>query len=248
MIQIIVPMSGEARRFAERGYTFPKPLVEVAGRPVIELVVENITPNEPHRFVFVCRQEHLTRMSLGDVLSLIAPGSIAIGVDQPTAGALCSVLLASEHIESGELLICNADQVVDASIADFLQSARQGIWDGYIMTFPSTHPKWSYVKEENGEVIAVAEKRPISRAATVGIYYFRTGTLFLKAATETILKGASVGGEFFVSPVYNQMILAGQRVGHWPIPREAMHSLGTPEDLERFSALLDGRRGDSIDA
>jgi NDP-sugar pyrophosphorylase family protein len=237
MLQIVIPMSGEGRQFAEQGYTFPKPLVDIAGRPMIEIVVRNVTPREPHRFVFICRKEHVERFALADVLQLIAPQSDLILLDQPTAGALCSVLLAADRLsEDSELLVVNSDQFVDASIDVFLAAARQVEADGSLIVFPSTHPKWSYVKVEDGSVVAVAEKRPISRNATAGIYYFRGSRNFLKAAERVILKNAAVSGEFYVCPVYNELILEGQAVTIFPIAREQMHSLGTPEDVKTFSA------------
>jgi NDP-sugar pyrophosphorylase family protein len=237
MIHIVVPLGGEGKRFAERGYSFPKPLVEIVGKPMIEVVVHNLTPTESHQFIFVCRQEHLERFALSEVLVLIAPESEIVSIRNPTAGALCSVLLGMEYLQHDEeLLVANADQYVDVTIDEFLTAARGGMWDGYLMTFPATHPKWSYAKVEDDAVVAVAEKRPISRNATVGLYYFRSGRDFLAAAERMLLKNATVGGEFYVAPLYNELILMGKRIGIYPIAREQMHSLGTPEDVENFTA------------
>jgi dTDP-glucose pyrophosphorylase len=136
-----------------------------------------------------------------------------------------------------ELLIANSDQYLEEDIDRFLATARQAGTDGCIMTFPSTHPKWSFVKLVDGEVLTVAEKRPISSNATAGLYYFRSSGDFLAAAEKMILKNASRDGEFFVSPVYNELILAGKRITTHPIAREQMHSLGTPEDVEAFGSL-----------
>jgi len=114
MIHIVMPMGGEGKRFAERGYTFPKPLVEIAGKPMVEIVVHNLTPSEPHRFIFICRQEHLQKFALGEVLNLIAPENRVISMRSPTSGALCSVLLGMEYLQNDdELLVANADQFVD---------------------------------------------------------------------------------------------------------------------------------------
>lgn len=237
MIRIVVPMGGEGRQFAERGYTFPKPLVEVAGQPLIELVVRNLTPAEPHEFVFICRRDHVEKFALGDVLRLIAPGCRIVTMARPTAGALCSVLLGLEHLEhEDELVVANADQLVDLSIDRFLATARRAAWDGAIMTFPNTHPRWSYARTEGDEVVTVAEKQPISRNATVGIYYFKHGLVFARAAERMLLKNASLGGEFYVAPVYNELILDGHRVGIVPIHAQHMHGLGTPEEVERFQS------------
>ena len=239
MIHIVVPMGGEGRLFAERGYPFPKPLVEIAGQPLIEIVVRSLTPSEPHTFVFICRQEHLTGYALANVLELVAPGCQVVPMAKPTAGALCSVMLGLEHLPNdGELLVANADQCVDVAIDRFLASARAGAWDGYLMTFPNTHPRWSYARTEGDQVVAVAEKQPISRNATAGLYYFRRGADFIRGAERMLLKNASVSGEFYVAPVYNELILGQKRVGIFPIEASAMHGLATPEEVERYQALL----------
>ncbi|MEZ5290583.1 MAG: glycosyltransferase family 2 protein [Vicinamibacterales bacterium] len=239
MTRIVVPMGGDGRQFAERGYTFPKPLVEIAGQPLVELVVRNLTPAEPHQFVFICKAEHVQKYALGDVLRLVAPGCTLVTMAKATAGALCSVLLGMEHLaHDDELVIANADQWIDVPIDRFLEAARAGGWDGGIMTFPNTHPRWSYARIEDDRVVAVAEKQPISRHATVGIYYFRRGADFVRAAERMLLKNASVAGEFYVAPVFNELVLDGKTVGHFPIAAAEMHGLGTPEEVERFQSRV----------
>lgn len=236
MIHIVIPMGGEGKRFAERGYTFPKPLIEIFGKPIIEVVVNNVRPSEPHQFIFVCRKDPIENFALQDVLNLIAPESKVISMAQPTAGALCSVLLGIEDFANeDELVIVNADQFVDQTMDRFLAGAREGKWDGYIMTFPSTHPKWSYAKVEGEEVVTVAEKRPISHHATVGWYYFKRGLDFVEAAERMLVKNAALDGEFYVCPVYNELILMGKKISIHPLSKGQMVSLGTPEDLEKFS-------------
>lgn len=241
MINILIPMGGRGKPFVEHGYTFPKPLVEIQGWPMIDVVVRNLTPSEPHRFVFVCRMEHLQRYAMADLFKLIAPGSVIVPMSGDTAGALCSVLLAKEHINGAdELIIANADQFLELQIDDFLAAARRAEADGCLITFPSTHPKWSFAKVDAlGNVTMTAEKRPISNHATAGVYYFKQGARFVAAAEGLIVKGARSGGEFYVCPVYNELILEGQRVTTYPIAKHQMHSLGTPEDTEQFAKSFD---------
>jgi NDP-sugar pyrophosphorylase family protein len=237
MFNIVIPMGGEGKRFAECGYTFPKPLVEIAGRSMVEIVVQNLVPKEAHRFIFICNRDHLDKYALGEVLHLISPGCRIVSIRGQTAGALCSVLLAMEYLDSDdELLIANADQFVEISIDDFLMHARKPDTDGCIMTFPATHPKWSYAKtDDRGEVLMVAEKRPISQHATTGIYYFRRSSDFVDGAEQMILKNTMTAGEYYVCPVYNELILKGKKITVFPITREQMHSLGTPEDVASFA-------------
>ena len=243
MLTIVIPMGGEGRRFAEAGYTFPKPLVEIDRRPMIELVVDNLRPAEAHRFVFVCRKDHVDQYALADVLQQIAPGCRVVTMGGPTAGALCSVLLGLTADDAAdELIVANADQIMDFSMAEFLADARARQADGSIITFPSTHPKWSYVRLENDLVVAAAEKRPISPHATAGLYYFSRVSEFAAAAESMLLKNAALRNEFFVCPVYNEYVLLGRRVTVYPIHRDSMHSLGTPEDVERFAVRIGSKQ------
>src|ERR1041384_2134776 len=171
MLQIVVPLGGKAARFQERGYTFPKPLIEIGSQSMIEVVLKNLAPPSPNQFTFVCRKEQLTQFYLGDMLRLLAPGCRIIPLEQDTAGALCSVLLAIDELKpDDELLIANGDQFIAAGLDSFYQACRAPDIDGCILTFAATHPRWSFVKTDaKGRVTATAEKRPISKEATVGI-------------------------------------------------------------------------------
>ncbi len=236
MLQVIVPMAGKASRFQERGYTFPKPLLEIGNESMIEVVLKNLAPPAPARFTFVCRKEHVTQFYLGDMLSLIAPGCRVLALEQETAGALCSVLLAMDQVApDDEVLVANGDQFISTGLESFYAACRQPDIDGCILTFTATHPRWSFAKtNEQGRVIAVAEKRPISKQATVGLYYFRRASDLMEGAETLMLKGLTTSGQFFVAPVYNELILAGKALITHHLPDGAMHSLGTPEDYESF--------------
>jgi len=235
-LHVIVPLGGKASRFEDRGYTFPKPLIEIGTQSMIEIVIRNLEPPAPVRFTFICRKEHLTKFYLGDMLRLLAPDARIVALDTDTAGALCSILLAIDDIvPDEELLIANGDQYITTSLAPFYEGCRQPGVDGCILTFSATHPRWSFVRTDAaGKVTAVAEKRPISRQATVGLYYFRRGADFIEGAERMIVKGLTTAGQFFVAPVYNELILAGKTVTTHHLPDGTMHSLGTPEDLEMF--------------
>jgi NDP-sugar pyrophosphorylase family protein len=236
MLQIIVPLGGKATRFEERGFTFPKPLIEIGNEAMIEMVLKNLNPPTPNQFTFICRKEHLLKFYLGDMLRLLAPGCRVISLEHETAGALCSVLLAIDELNlDEELLIANGDQFITTGLEPFYEACRRPGIDGCILTFTAAHPRWSFVKTDaNGFVTATAEKRPISKQATVGLYYFRRARDLFEAAEKMIVKGLTTSGQFFVCPVYNELILAGKKVTTHHLPDGAMHSLGTPEDVEAF--------------
>lgn len=236
VLNIVVPMAGRGSRFADAGYTFPKPLIEVKGKPMISVVVDNLRPKVEHQFIFIVQKEHYEKYALSDMLELLAPGCKIVQVDGITEGAACTVLLATEYIENDdELIIANSDQFVDLDITSMVEFARKEELDGAILTFEATHPKWSYSKTgEGGFVCEVAEKRPISRNATVGIYYYKKGRHFVENAQKMILKNCRVNGEFYVAPVFNEMILSDLKIKNFHMERSRMHGLGTPEDLNEF--------------
>ena len=109
--------------------------------------------------------------------------------------------------------------------------------DGGIATFKSTHPKWSYAKiNSNNLVSEVAEKKPISDVATVGIYYWKKGLDFVKYAEKMIEKNIRVNNEFYICPVFNEAIEDEKNI--YAIPVKTMWGLGTPEDLQMYLGLF----------
>jgi NDP-sugar pyrophosphorylase family protein len=236
MLNIVVPMAGSGKKFVEKGYTFPKPLIEISGEPMIQRVVKNLTPKKDHRFIFVCRREHYEQYKLGSMLQLIAPNCKVVISNASTEGAVCTVLLAKEHINTSEpLIIANSDQFVDVDINQFINATEVVGLDGLIMTFKSTHPKWSFVKlGADGFVMETAEKNPISNDATVGIYYYTKGSDFVFGAENMIRKDIRTNNEFYVCPVFNELILQDKKYKIFEIGAEKMYSWGTPEDLDNF--------------
>lgn len=233
MLNIVVPMAGRGSRFAQAGYKLPKPLIDIHGRPMIEYVTKNITPDCAHRFIYICQQEHLEKYDLKTQLERIAPGCVIVTVDHITEGAACTVLLAEKYIDNSDpMMIANSDQFVDTDINRYLAAMQAR--DGLIMTMPANDPKWSYIKYDNdGFVTLVREKEVISNQATVGIYNYSHGADFVRYAHQMIEKNIRVNGEFYVAPVYNEMIEAGKKIVFCDVG-EKMHGLGIPEDLEAF--------------
>jgi NDP-sugar pyrophosphorylase family protein len=238
MLNIVIPMAGRGSRFANAGYELPKPLIPIHGHPMIRLVTKNLRPHQPHRFIFLCLQEHIEKHEVDRLLKRWEPGCEIVIVDQVTEGAACTVLLAKELINNGDsLMIANSDQWVDTDINAYLDTMNALKLDGLIMTMWADDPKWSFVRiDEQGHVTEVVEKEVISNEATVGIYNFRRGADFVAAAEKMIEKGARVNGEFYVAPVYNELISRGEAIGYFNIGKvgDGMYGLGVPEDLNLF--------------
>jgi len=239
-MNVLIPMAGAGKRFAEAGYTFPKPLIPINDKPMIQWVVENL--NIDARFIFICQKEHLQRYALGALLNLVAPGCKIVEIDGITEGAACTTLLAKELIDNDRpLLLANSDQfVADFNSNQFMYSMVADEIDGGLLAFESTHPKWSFARLGNdGFVAEVAEKKPISNIATVGIYYWKKGSDYVKYAEQMIAKNIRVNNEFYVCPVFNEAIRDGKKIKILKI--KEMWGLGTPEDLEKFDREYKGQ-------
>ena len=234
----MIPMAGAGSRFSNEGYQQPKPLIPIHGVPMIEVVVNNLRPEESHRFIFICQKKHIQEYGLNKYLKDIAPSSIIVEVDGLTEGAACTVLAAKEYINNDEsLMIANSDQFIDIDINTYLRYFSSEKLDGLIMTMHSDDPKWSFVKlDSSGYVIDIAEKKVISNEATVGIYNFTVGRSFVEAAEEMILQNQRVNGEFYVAPVYNVLLERNNIIGIFNIGSvgSGLFGLGIPDDLRKF--------------
>lgn len=231
-LNVLIPMAGAGSRFEKAGYTFPKPLIEVNKKPMIQVVVENL--NIDANYIFVVQQEHRVKYNLDTLLNLIAPGCKIVETEGVTEGAACTALLASEFIDNdAPLFFANSDQFVDWNSNEFMYKMNESDADGGIVVFEATHPKWSFAEiNQNNIVTRVAEKNPISTNATVGFYYWKKGSSFVKYANQMIDNNVRVNNEFYVCPVFNEAIQDNKKIISFKA--NTMWGLGTPEDLELF--------------
>jgi len=231
-LNVLIPMAGAGSRFEQAGYTFPKPLIEVKGKPMIQVVVENL--NLDANYIYVVQKSHREKYNLDTLLNLITPGCKIVETDGLTEGAACTALLAKEYIDNDSpLFFANSDQFVEWDSNEFMYKMQETNTDGGIVTFTATHPKWSFAKiDDNGLVTEVAEKNPISDIATVGYYYWKNGSDFVKYAEQMIDKNIRVNNEFYVCPVFNQAIKDCKQIRTFNV--KGMWGLGTPEDLKNY--------------
>jgi HAD superfamily hydrolase (TIGR01509 family) len=231
-LNVLIPMAGAGSRFEQAGYTFPKPLIDVRNKPMIQVVVENL--NIKANYVYIVQKKHREKYNLDTLLNLITPGCKIVEVDGLTEGAACTALLAKEYINNdAPLFFANSDQFAEWDSNEFMYKMNETNTDGGIVTFEATHPKWSFAKvNELGLVTEVAEKNPISNIATVGYYYWKHGSDFVKYAEQMINKNIRVNNEFYVCPVFNEAIQDNKQIRTFNIDK--MWGLGTPEDLKYY--------------
>lgn len=231
-LNVLIPMAGGGTRFANAGYTLPKPLISVNGKPMIEVVCNNL--NIDANYIFLVQKEHYEKYNLNYLLNLIAPNCKIIQIDGITEGAACTTLFAKKFINNkNPLIMANSDQYVEWDSNECLYSFYDDKNDGGIVTFEAQDTKWSYAKiGTNGFVSEVAEKKVISNDATVGIYYWKHGSDYVKYAERMISKNIRVNNEFYVCPVFNQAIADGKKIKAKRV--EKMWGIGTPEDLKIY--------------
>lgn len=238
-MKVLIPLAGAGSRFFKAGFKDPKPLIDVAGKPMIQRVIENIDmPEREH--IFIVQKPHIEKYpQIKEYLQGCVNNSTVVEIEGLTEGAACTTLLAKEHIDNDEpLLIANADQWVDW-IPEHFQNFCKEV-DGCIPFFLSDSPKHSYSRVDytTGNITQVAEKQVISNFATVGIYYWARGSDYVSCAEEMIKRNIRFNNEFYICPVYN--ILINSRGGKVkPYPVFEMRGMGTPEELERFLKKLE---------
>lgn len=240
MINILFPLAGENIYFSSSDYSYPKPLIEISDLPMIQLATEPYRRIQgKKRFIFVVNQAECTKYNFDNVLKLLADDSCDVQIvylNRPTQGALCTCMLAWSKLEKNcPLIIANYDQIISDDLNNYINFFNSHLADAGTITIESIHPRWSYVLvEENYKVVEAAEKRPISKHAIAGIYYFKDAETFINAAIGCIENEASIGGIYYVSSSLNQLILSNHKVLSIQIAKKSYHSFYSPEKIAEY--------------
>lgn len=228
-------MAGRASRFFDAGFNTPKPLILIHGKTMIEWAMQSfnfLSKDTPHKIFFIILEEHVKKYALDTELKkLFGEKSGIICLTSMTRGQAETCLAAKAHIDNNDALcIYNCDTY---SVCDMRGTINTYDPDGIIAYFESSNPLYSYARiDESGYVQETAEKRVISNCATNGMYYFKHGSDFVRAAEAMIAQNTLYNNEFYVAPCYNELIRAGKKIK--AIPVRWVKNMGTPEELEVF--------------
>ena len=241
-MQVIIPMSGSGSRFARAGYTDPKPLIPVDGRPLIEHVI-GMFPGVTD-FVFVCSRAHLETTRLEAVLRRAAPTGRIVAIEPHKLGPVYATLQAEALIRNDEPAIVNyCDFSVHWDFRDFCRTLHTLDPAGALTAYRGFHPHslgpnlYAYMRQENNRMLEIREKYcftedRMNEFASSGTYYFRTGELLRHYFREAMLRNLTTNGEFYASMPYNLMVADGHPVHIYEL--EHFLQWGTPEDLEEY--------------
>jgi len=233
-LNIIIPLAGKGSRLSQAGYKVPKPLIKIGEKTIMQWAIDTI--GLKGNFIFCCKKEHIQKFNLDEKLRNIIPNCKIISINEETEGTAQTILQASEFIDNDEeLFISDSDHFMIWDYNSFsLQITKKPI-DACVMVYPDkqTSNAYSYVKiNDDGFVTESAEKIPISAIAVAGMHYYKKGSDFVTYAKKMISKNIRFNNEFYVTPVYNQLIMDGKKIITYPIERK--WPLGDPDEIIAF--------------
>jgi len=226
-------MAGLGKRFQMKGFSLPKPLIDINGIPMIVKVLDSLELSQAQFLFVIAKNEYSEHIK--SLISSSVKKSKFIEIDYVTEGPACSCLLFREEIDNDEeLVIANCDQIMEWDSENFLMNVRR--FDGAVVTYYNDTDKNSYARiDKRGQVLEIREKEVISNVSLNGVHYWKKGKYFV-ASTEDMITAddRAPNGEFYVGPTYNYMINKGLTVGIYHIPNQQHHAVGVPVDLENY--------------
>jgi NDP-sugar pyrophosphorylase family protein len=241
----LLPMAGAGARFRVAGYAEPKPLVPVAGRPMVERALDSLPPAS--RWVAVCQAEHLRHSGLLPALRGRGPDRSVetLAVDGLTAGQASTCLLARDMVDAGApLFIAPCDTAFVYDEARWAALAANPEVDAVAWTFRN-HPhanrnpgQYGWVQAgAGGAVTGVSVKIPLSAdprddPGITGAFWFRQARWFFEAAEALMAQDRRVNGEFYVDSVLGLLVEQGRQVRLFDVRHYVC--FGTPDDVRTF--------------
>jgi len=244
---VLMTMAGHGSRFKERGYLPPKFRIMARGRTLMDWSLSSLRAFFGERFIFACLDEEdgewirSTAAALGIGEVVIAKRS---GVSRGQAETAFDALV---HVDpSRPLWIYNIDTCVTPNA---MQPQDLDTADGCIPVFHCTEPSMSFVRHaSDDDVMEIAEKQPISSWATVGLYGFRSAACFAKHYQDAYDRGRIpiTQGERYVAPIYQLMLMHGERVIAPRLKMGDVNVLGTPAQVLVFDPAAQPPFGNSV--
>lgn len=241
-MQLVIPMAGLGKRFADAGYTMPKPLIPVAGLPMVVRVAQNLP--RATRTVFIVHPEHAATYPLAKTLTDHVPGAVVVVAPGLTEGQACSVRLAAEHLDPNDSVLvaaCDSTQVYSASTHDAL--CADPSLDCLIWTYRGeprvlVNPHWyGWVATNGVRVTRVSVKKPLSATplhdhVVSGTFWFRKAKRMIDGIDELVRRNLRVNDEFYLDSVPALLLEAGRGVAVFEMDKYI--GWGTPDDFRDY--------------
>lgn len=239
-LHIIMPMAGEGRRFFKKGWTTPKPLIELHGVPLFMRAIGSVyVEDAAMKYSFIVRKEHIDRYAIDERIKSQLPEANIISVERTTRGAVESCMMAEKYVDNEDAVLvldCDLEFRSKDYIAGIRQSLQQPASEacgGILVSFESDLPQYSYAEVDDKMIVKrTAEKEVISHHALCGAYFFSSARGFMQAAHHLLDEPFFTKPEYYVSLLYNYLLSDGEKIRLTTM--EEYYSYGTPEELERY--------------
>ena len=239
----LIPLAGNGSRFADEGYKKPKPLIDVAGKPMIVQAASYLPTAE--ETIFVCLGEHLQKYPLKKAIKKSCPNARIVALDSVTQGQACTceIGLAGVSNES-ELHISASDNLIVFNKSEYRKLLNDKKIDAIV--WGANHIPMSLVKpdmygwikkDEDNNISGISVKKPISKNPfedfiITATFYFRKVEFFRKALISLYNKNRRIKGEFYVDSMIDELVMMGYRVKLFPV--DHFISWGTPNELKSY--------------
>ena len=237
-------MSGFGERFRRAGYSVPKPLIEIDGKPIIEYVIE-MFPGESD-FIFICNQDHLDEpnYSMEAILKKFCPTGQIVGIPPHEFGPVNAVRQVEHLLNPHEPVVINyCDFTCYWDWRHFKLFVKETACLGAIPAYRGFHPhslgntNYAYMLETNGWVQDIQEKQPytdnrMEEYASSGTYYFASAKIMSQAFSAIMEQELHVGGEYYVSLAFKPLLESKKKIAVYPI--QHFMQWGTPEDVAEY--------------
>ena len=245
--QLAIPLGGLGSRFSTAGYGQPKPFLDLFGRAMLEVVIENLTYESTSSLLLVALREHSDLLDplvekLNNSTFLEESKSLeVVYLETLSEGPAHSIWLGREKLDANlPLIIANSDQFIEGGIGALYRHISENDEENAVLLLEDTDPKWSFARlNEEGYVSEIKEKQPISNHATAGVYGFSKASHFFEGFRKMQAAGDRTNGEFYVGPIFNYVTNRTKGL-HLGLPGDKFHGLGIPEDFENFKKLYSG--------
>ena len=237
-MKFVIPMAGKSSRFFRAGFKIPKYLIEIKGKTLLEYSLESLPISPNDEVIFIALYDHELEFNITKIIKTKFENKRIriILIREETRGQSETVMFARKYVpELEDLVIFNIDtSFLSESLGEKLQVSDKKC-DGILGSFynSSEEDHWSFaVLDKKGKVTKVAEKEKISNYALTGLYHFSKSKDFFEVAESNIRKNKLFKNEFYIAPLYNDLILNG-KVFELDIV-DKFYPLGTPKEVSTF--------------
>jgi glucose-1-phosphate thymidylyltransferase len=230
-VEVILPVAGLGTRLRPQTWSKPKPLVSLAGKPILEHVLDRVLPLQPSRLVFITG-------FLGDQIEEWARATYDVPlafVEQTQMLGQTDAIIRTRGTVEGDALILFPDMLFEADFAVLGQTDA----DAVMFTKEVDDPSALGIAVMGGDrIVKLVEKpkKPISRLAVIGIYWFRDIAALYAAIDEQMARGIKLKNEYFIADAIQLMIDQGAKVV--PAPVTVWEDCGSAETLLATNRFL----------